>query len=228
MPCKPMYSFLPETAEPSVFCRVPDAWRTRALPDLGGNVVYPAKNQAIPPQQWGLLFDEYVQSGQGSVVELKIQPPLETPHNADTPNPFCTKVRIALPPSLIAQPLDPREALLHHLFCLFAGSVLTEMSWLDLADVLQWLAEKSALTFAYQDSRHSDDLCDKMRAHLGQREFTETYPVMFGQPASLRLQHLHAMNTQFQSALSYLPAVERGCWLSILLPVCPDSMPHAA
>jgi len=197
--------------KPYVTCIVPAEWLALDLPVIGGAVSY--RKEVEQGGNPGLVFEfAEVQEARnsGGICDLKVHLPagLGMAHDV-SPGDHAPTITIRLPavPAKKDDRPSPELVLINHLFCLFAGSAFTGASWLDISDLLRWLTQQTELVLECEIGSDPKAMLENLLARQGEGRLASSYAVIFGNEASMKMEHLNQIQGELRAAIAYAPAV---------------------
>ncbi len=99
--------------------------------------------------------------------------------------------------------------LLNHLFCHFARSAFTGMSWVDDADLLRWYLQQSELIFEYEFGSDPEVIIQNILGRLTEGHLAASYSVLFGRDGLTYPKYLSEITEKLRAEMAYVPAVIR-------------------
>ena len=202
---------------PFITCIVPDEWLTLDLPTMGGAVIYHNDRVRIETQTTLEYQLSELQSPCGSgrifTLKIKIQPPLSVRSmNGDCRDIHGKTITIRYLTEANKTTIEdtPVELiLLNHLFCNFAGSAFTGMSWIDHADIIQWYSQHSELVMEYGIGCDPEEMTKNILARLGDNRIASSYTVIFGETLLTKYEYLSEIVDKLCAGHAYVPAVDQ-------------------
>lgn len=219
------YQYVGQDDAPIITCIVPTYWLALDLPTLGGVVVY--QDKLKPAETLTNFVFEFADvqdaSKPGRTFTLEIHLPSKHILIQDNYREVFNKViRIHYlgDAHITTNDETPAEVvLLNHLLCCFAGSSITGESFLDFADLLQFLAHQTDLRLKYAVGIEPKLMLKNILDGLGDIPSASTYSVIFGKSgSSVSLALFDEVITKLCCWIGYTPAVgQDGFLISVLM-----------
>lgn len=194
---------------PLATCIIPERWASHTMPKMGGNVVYEVDPKIHIDSHFIFEFSDVIKPN-GAIFTIS----LDIKHRCDSQS-LTYESAIDGPVKIDCRSLDENNknedmgvpiALLHHLLGFIPGSIPAGDSWLDSAEVLQFLAAHKELQFAFESGDDHDKIFSRLHQYLEGGEIAGSFPMMFVN-SMVRLEAIDKMMKALKGDLTYAPSV---------------------